>query len=996
MQKKIKSILLLALVWLLAVAPSFAYTVQYWFDNDDSNARRVSHTALSKIDVSRLEEGVHYIHILLFDNDGSPASLVSYPFVKETAASTYNFWVDNETEMVKTISGSSKDITSTINASKYDEGVHYLRVQHIDANGNSSPIVSKPFVKDAAAPVVDVWFDNTQTLSAQISSTGTATVNVAKLAPGMHTVHLSPRTPTSTFSAQTRHFVKDATTNVYYWVDDDSDSRTLLDLSNGNITLASKTLGVGEHNMNVSVETENGEVMDVISCPIIVEPKIYAYEGFMGRIGKEVEMVNNSPVWNVMSSMENIMQSTGQTVEGVTADGKATVFIEAPKLKEGKYQILLRPKTVSGAPIVQNLNEKVLGNVSNIFYDNVLGKRGFTYQAPVDFFSEVNGPMYKMELVLLEVGEDGLSTKEIQTTSLDIHRAGVVFVHGLTGSDACFEKMEKYLVDNGKFEDDFIYRVDYQSTNTYSFYENTFKHRVVENGCSHLYSSLLTKNKILSAKYDLVGHSMGGILSRKYIQDINEDGAHKIITVNTPHFGSNLGKYKARSWWERYKFKKFWKVFVNCEANDDLRPGSTAIRNLGVLGIERLNKVPVHAICSVIDLEVLTAQYDFSDKLTILGHETAIPSFKHVSEFTYERESDDLFSWLLDSEESDGIVSKESQMGGLKEPDHATVEHKKEYINYLDNSANQSLTVFDSEAFHSNTCEWSVTESNVQKLLCSSTTDNCFSYEGFGSLDYDNNARARKASAIEESGQFKDPVSSDTFISIKGELTCENDSNILTLNVTKSGDITKTLAIGSVDELYYSANDRDLYRFYLPDLVTEPATFYVFGRTKDYELVVDSFEVNVPQKYEIESIEFETDSMIVYADNKYGYSVFATWSNGEKTRIEPETLTCSDTDLVALSNDDDDAFEVNKSGICKLTAQYKGKSATMDLYCIEPILTLAGDVDKDDAVTVKDMVKVIDSYSNKIPYSIIHDVDNDGRVTLSDVKTILDIFLGGE
>jgi len=71
------------------------------------------------------------------------------------------------------------------------------------------------------------------------------------------------------------------------------------------------------------------------------------------------------------------------------------------------------------------------------------------------------------------------------------------------------------------------------------------------------------QNRLSAGKVDVVGHSMGGILSRLYIQEgvgaiTYKKNIHKLVTINTPHSGSPLanivegkdGFFK----WIMYKF----------------------------------------------------------------------------------------------------------------------------------------------------------------------------------------------------------------------------------------------------------------------------------------------------------------------------------------------------------------------------------------------------------------------------------------------------------
>ena len=124
---------------------------------------------------------------------------------------------------------------------------------------------------------------------------------------------------------------------------------------------------------------------------------------------------------------------------------------------------------------------------------------------------------------------------------IGISRNGLFLLHGLNSSRECFFPFREYLLQTSKnYFVNQIYLGDYSSTNTSSFEDNTHKNEVVKKGLHQLCENML-KVGIASTKYDMVGHSMGGILERLYIQEVDGDHTNRLITLNTPHFGSILG-----------------------------------------------------------------------------------------------------------------------------------------------------------------------------------------------------------------------------------------------------------------------------------------------------------------------------------------------------------------------------------------------------------------------------------------------------------------------
>ena len=130
---------------------------------------------------------------------------------------------------------------------------------------------------------------------------------------------------------------------------------------------------------------------------------------------------------------------------------------------------------------------------------------------------------------------------------VSLHRPPVVLIHGLTGEPSNFNW--DLLADSRLL----VYRADYHTTHDASFLTNL---GVLTNAVAQAVQ--IARNRgIASTQADVVGHSMGGLLARlaalnvfeypagvphtsRFVRDDNFGAGdiHKLITVNTPHYGS--------------------------------------------------------------------------------------------------------------------------------------------------------------------------------------------------------------------------------------------------------------------------------------------------------------------------------------------------------------------------------------------------------------------------------------------------------------------------
>lgn len=247
---------------------------------------------------------------------------------------------------------------------------------------------------------------------------------------------------------------------------------------------------------------------------------------------------------------------------------------------------------------------------------------------------------------------------------IEIYRAPVLFVHGLWGNVTNLNSLKNKLLNSGKYELKQLQLVDYKNTNASSFRENA---NVIKNEINSKLNQL--RFALYSAgKVDIVAHSMGGILSRLYLQnDVCKNGQkddcyridiNKLITLNTPHSGTQAANYLLNqsnkcAVFNSYILKQTDKP-INKGAVADLSCKSTAITS-DLNGI-KLNKNTVH-----IHTIVTTA---FHNKLYKLGtDESLLVNSISLCRINDNRES--FLNKLFNNKDSDFIVPDLSQRGGL-------------------------------------------------------------------------------------------------------------------------------------------------------------------------------------------------------------------------------------------------------------------------------------------------------------------------------------------
>ncbi len=276
------------------------------------------------------------------------------------------------------------------------------------------------------------------------------------------------------------------------------------------------------------------------------------------------------------------------------------------------------------------------------------------YRHPGHFETNSANPNSFTNLTLELIDSNKPMATIIESFSLTVRRAPVIMVHGLWSGSEAFIKLEQRLLESKLYNLFFLKRVDYASTAGREFSTNVPKISDAINDRI----DLLRQAGVASGKVDYIGHSMGGILGRLYLQSTNfRRDIHKFITLNTPHSGSQVANWiianesdKVNSSYCNNVAKGF---LCNGGAVNDLQVDSPAIRDLNSIVHRKRNFVPSHAVVTTGIVEDIP-----NAKLTLY----TIPNgMGLILQGLIQQKLNSIF----DGQANDLIVAAVSQRGGL-------------------------------------------------------------------------------------------------------------------------------------------------------------------------------------------------------------------------------------------------------------------------------------------------------------------------------------------
>ena len=318
-------------------------------------------------------------------------------------------------------------------------------------------------------------------------------------------------------------------------------------------------------------------------------------------------------------------------------------------------------------------------------------------------------------------------TSPIYAIPIEAYRTPVIMVHGLWSDRSAFTELENVLDSNAYYPNVLTLRVDYNSSNSLGFNANS---GIVPNNINAMIMAC-RNNNFSMGKVDVIGHSMGGILAREYIQSQNyKYDIHKLITINTPHSGTQVANFlKNPSYSVVADILTFYDKNCFNGAVDDLKSNSIPISDLYSNGLNsNYSTIGSHSIVTEQPLYFPI----FSWASLLLDQAAIAATFVSVDNF---------ITSLYQGENNDLIVPISSQQGGLTgnattlinnqvhtgSPDNVSVQ--TEIINLLNDDPNSSY--FDHTGFQPVpfplTSIYRVSEKNIfasQKMVSGNVTIN--------------------------------------------------------------------------------------------------------------------------------------------------------------------------------------------------------------------------------------------------------------------------------
>lgn len=376
-------------------------------------------------------------------------------------------------------------------------------------------------------------------------------------------------------------------------------------------------------------------------------------------------LLYSSFIENNKGNLVEKLYSDEENIDGlnIVADGTVSLIMKSSN-KKSKLSIISSETDLS----------KIGSLSSKIENDTII----FTYTSPTEFYK--GAIEFAFDLDETENSPDIL-------IPITIKPIPVILYHGLASDGSTWDEVISHLTSNG-WDSDFIRNPSYK--NDVSFENTSF---LVGQNIFDLVNDLRNKNIFIN-QVSIVGHSMGGLVTRQWIQTSNQTSEgigykniNRFITLNTPHSGSELANIALDEKWDNMGNKIYeWTdlKFANLAGVHlpNLYAGAISSLRVNSPEITRLNSnissidIPVHSIShkwldcdydNIIKIDAKDAEHQIAEILEGLDEMFAATYFFLSGEYC------PIWEYLL-SNENDLVVRHTSQLGGLSEQFSSTID----------------------------------------------------------------------------------------------------------------------------------------------------------------------------------------------------------------------------------------------------------------------------------------------------------------------------------
>lgn len=461
---------------------------------------------------------------------------------------------------------------------------------------------------------------------------------------------------------------------------------------------------------------------------------------------------------------------------------------------------------------------------------------------------------------IINIVDNTNPTISLYSIPIEIYRAPVIMVHGIWGSFGAFADMEASLDASGFYPPFLTTSVDYYTTNSKSFNTNSF---VIPSNIT--YALATARNKNFSAgKVDIVAHSMGGILARNYLQSpayLLKEDIHKIITINTPHSGSqgaNLlnNKSSCESFAARAA-TNFWLTMygnygatVDDGAVNDLAVNSTALANMNIINLNN-GVVPSHSFVS--------------ETTPSWGASWIYPMFNSINPCcniinSSPCSANGFLNKLFYGEPNDLVVSISSQEGGLPT---SAISH---YYNQIHVGAESNLNVI-SEV--------------TSALNINPNNQNYFAQNGYAPVNL--NTHYSPIQEIDSNSGSINDGSIKIDYPFSGQYYNPGDSVLISVSSNNGVNHLILEGMSSADKIYIKDTllSNGVIKYIIPSDAFEKVGILVLGYDTvtgfiDYDTVV----INVNNTKKVDSIAINPEVLYVQVGSTFPLNLTGYFNNG--------------------------------------------------------------------------------------------------------------------
>ena len=514
------------------------------------------------------------------------------------------------------------------------------------------------------------------------------------------------------------------------------------------------------------------------------------------------------------------------------------------------------------------------------------------------------------------------NSQVIYTLPVRFYRAPVTLVHGIWSDGNFWKLFEEHLWANG-FPRELTYRPDYKETNAVYFAQND---SVVPKAITHSLRQARDA-KYSAGKVDIIVHSMGGILTRLYLQGyLYNNDINKFLSCNSVHSGTQACNMIVNpNWLYLRNLFDYLGMKTHDGAVDDFLVDSYAIWN--DLNGSSMNDVtvPTHALTS--NTSVLTF---LNNMYGTWSNVYRFLSFPGSTGFGYLG-AGALFSATFDYDPHDLIVAEPSQAGGCSKTTsqypywHSAWSEGPSEFPVLLNLTKQAA--FDATYF---------TTSGFNPPLLSSIWIN-----GGG---HDN---------LEEEVTYRSTDS--VYISNLGDGDTITSGIPFTFNLEATGNVQRmVMVVASGTEsmiMADTAGPSAAVTMPIPNIIFEKAKVALLGYDNTGVLFMDTFEIVVKDYngYSNTLLQGYPEKLFLIAGDKGSFMVDAKNNFNEWRNVSySDSLAFEVLDPTIASNVSGNIFKAHQPGETQVAINYRGLVDTVIIVV-------------DDTVTIPDIITAVEN-----------------------------------